>query len=145
MGSFNRAELCQLVGLFILYKLGHKYGHENIGLYRDDGLACFHGVSGSTSDRIIKDFERIFKKEFVLHITSAINKKVVSFLDTTFNCDTGISKPYKKPNGHPVSTYITSTINKKVVSFLDTTFNFDTGISKPYKKPNGHLYISTLI
>ena len=39
MGSFDGAEICELVGLFILNHLGKRFGKENIGLYRDDGLA----------------------------------------------------------------------------------------------------------
>ena len=34
MGSFDGAELCELVGLFILNDLANKYGTNNIGLYR---------------------------------------------------------------------------------------------------------------
>ena len=37
-GSYDGAEICELVGLFILNKLGQKFGKENIGLYRDDGF-----------------------------------------------------------------------------------------------------------
>ena len=37
MSSYDGAEICELVGLFILNKLGQKFGKENIGLYRDDG------------------------------------------------------------------------------------------------------------
>ncbi len=36
MGSYDGAEICELVGLFISNKLGQKFGKENIGLYRDD-------------------------------------------------------------------------------------------------------------
>ena len=32
MGSFNGAELCELVGLYILHILGEKYGKHKIGL-----------------------------------------------------------------------------------------------------------------
>ncbi len=39
MGSYDGAEICELVGLFILNNLGQKFGKENIHLYRDDGLA----------------------------------------------------------------------------------------------------------
>ena len=39
MGSYDGAEICELVGLFILNHLGKSFGKENIGLYRDDGLA----------------------------------------------------------------------------------------------------------
>ena len=36
MGSFDGAEICELVGPFVLYRLEEKYG-----LYRDDGMPCF--------------------------------------------------------------------------------------------------------
>ena len=34
MGSFDGAELCELVGLYILHILGEKYGKHRVGLYR---------------------------------------------------------------------------------------------------------------
>ena len=37
MGSFDGAETCELVGLFLLSQLSHL--SVNVGLYRDDGLA----------------------------------------------------------------------------------------------------------
>ena len=39
MGSFDGAEVCELVGLYILSKLQALLGQANVGLYRDDGLA----------------------------------------------------------------------------------------------------------
>ena len=33
MGSFDGAEMCELIGLFILNHLGKRFGKENIGLY----------------------------------------------------------------------------------------------------------------
>ena len=41
MGSFDGAETCEIVGSYILSKLTPEYGN-NIGLYRDDGLAVFN-------------------------------------------------------------------------------------------------------
>ena len=61
MGSFDGAELCKLVGLYILHILGEKYGKHGIGLYHDDGLACFGYISGPQAERIRKDFIKIFK------------------------------------------------------------------------------------
>ena len=40
MGSFDGAETCELVGSFLLSKLPVEYGND-IGLYRDDGVAAF--------------------------------------------------------------------------------------------------------
>ncbi len=39
MGSYDGAEICDLVSLFTLNNLRQKFGKENIGLYRDYGLA----------------------------------------------------------------------------------------------------------
>ena len=38
-GSYDVAETCELVGLFILEKIS-KIQNLNVGIYRDDGLAC---------------------------------------------------------------------------------------------------------
>ena len=34
------AEICQIVGLYLLDKLLNLLGKENVGLYRDDGLVA---------------------------------------------------------------------------------------------------------
>ena len=46
MDSFDGAEICKLVGLFVLSKLAEKFGKENVGLHRDDGLVLIEGVNG---------------------------------------------------------------------------------------------------
>ena len=55
IGSYDGAELCELVGLFILHSIGEIYGRNTCGLYRDDGLYCFHNITGSAADKIRKD------------------------------------------------------------------------------------------
>ena len=52
MGAYDGAEVCELVGIFILYKLSTKYKKNNIGLYRDDGLAFFKNISGPKSETL---------------------------------------------------------------------------------------------
>ena len=37
MGTHDGAEVCELIGIFLLNLLGRQYDTENIGLYRDDG------------------------------------------------------------------------------------------------------------
>lgn len=44
MDSFDEAEICELVGLFIFPKLNDKFGND-IGLFRDDGLAVLNAKS----------------------------------------------------------------------------------------------------
>jgi len=101
MGSFDGAEICELVGSYILKIIGEKYGNPNIGLYRDDGLAAFEHTSGPQSDRIRKDIIKLFE-EIGLKITIQTNLKIVNFLDITFNLNNGSHKPYKKPNDQPM-------------------------------------------
>ena len=37
MGSFNDAEICELIGLYMLYLLNTQHGRNRNGIYRDDG------------------------------------------------------------------------------------------------------------
>ena len=104
MGSYDGAEICKLVGLYILSILGKVYEIQNIGLYRDDGLACLHKISEPASDKIRKDIIRTFRENFGSKITITTNLKTVNFLDVTFNICTGKCQPYKKANDTP--TYI---------------------------------------
>ena len=60
MRSFDGAEICELIGLFVLHKLNEKFKPGNIGLYRDDGLAVFENLSGRAADEARKEFTRIF-------------------------------------------------------------------------------------
>ena len=98
MGGFHGAEVCDLVGLFLLSKLKHII--PNTGLYRDDGLA----VSDGTSRQIENMKKKICKvfQENQLSCTIEANAKVVNFLDVTLDLNTGIFKPYMKENDIPV-------------------------------------------
>ena len=51
MGSYDGAEVCELIGIFMLSLIGNKYNPNNIGLYRDDGLAVFKNTSGPQSEK----------------------------------------------------------------------------------------------
>ena len=63
MGSYDGAEICELVGLFILSKLTAVYKRNStIGLYRDDGLAALEGIGPRTADKIRTNFSAIFNE-----------------------------------------------------------------------------------
>ena len=94
MGAYDYAEVCELVGIFMLNKISEKYDKNNTGLYRDDGLAVFKNISGPESERMKKNFQSLCKK-YGLEIIIECNKKVVDFLDVTFNLKDGTYKPYK--------------------------------------------------
>ena len=63
MGSFDGAEVCELVGLFLLDQLAEILGKENVGLYRDDGLAVIKNSSGPAIERIRKMIIWIFNEK----------------------------------------------------------------------------------
>ena len=54
MGSYDGAEVCELVGLFILDTLNKQLDTGNICLYRDDGLMLMKNSNGSKADNIRK-------------------------------------------------------------------------------------------
>ena len=62
MGKYDRAEVCELVGLSILHILTKRFGHNKIGLYRDDRLGCFQNVSGPESEKVKKKLCKILKQ-----------------------------------------------------------------------------------
>ena len=102
MGSFDGAEVCELVGLYLLYHLSSVIGDKiNIGLYRDDGLAMLEATSGPETDRIRKKIEKLFK-DYNLHITTELGLIQTEFLDVTFNLKSGKYWPYRKPNDQPL-------------------------------------------
>ena len=90
---------CELVGVFILNKLEDRF--ENIGLYRDDGLAAIKTTSGRLADKARKQLIETFSK-FGLKITATANLRRVNFLDITLDLTDGTYKPYRKPNDEPL-------------------------------------------
>ena len=100
MGSYHGAEICELVGLYLLSQLAEVIPKESIGLYRDDGLA----VSSARPRQIEilkKKICKVFEKNN-LKVTIEANAKIVNFLDITLDLSTGIFKPYMKENDVPV-------------------------------------------
>ena len=57
MGSYDGAEVCELIGIFMLSLIGNIYNRNNIGLYRDDGLAVFKNTNDPQSEKIKKIFK----------------------------------------------------------------------------------------
>ena len=55
MDVYGAAAVYELVGTFLLYKLSLKYNKNDIGLYRDDGLAIFKNISDPKSEKAKKD------------------------------------------------------------------------------------------
>lgn len=56
LGTFDSADLCDLVGNFILDMQQNKFLSTSFRLYRDELLALSRGDNGHTVDMLRKDF-----------------------------------------------------------------------------------------
>lgn len=119
MGSFDGAETCELVGLYILSQL--KTLDINVGLYRDDGLAISKKTPRQT-ENIKKEICAIFSKNN-LKITIEANKKSVDFLDITLDLTTGMYKPYMKPNNTPLYVHKDSNHPPSIIKNIPININ----------------------
>ena len=95
MGSFDDAEVCELVGLYKLHHLSPVIGDKiNIRLNRDDGSAILQATSGPQTDQIRKKIKKLFKVHN-LHFTTELGFIQTDFLDVTFNLKSGKYWPYR--------------------------------------------------
>ena len=140
MGSYDGAEVCEIVGLFILNTISNVLEKGNVGLYRDDGLVVIRNKSPSETERIKKQLCSTFSKEFNLRITTEANQHVVNFLDITLNLQKNTFQPYRKPGDTPVYINIQSnhppsilkevpkSISKRIWSLSDSKDTFNNAI-----------------
>ena len=117
MGAFDGAEICELVGLFLLSEISKKYNKDNVGLYRDDGLAIFRDINGHQADKIRKNVYEIFKKHD-LKLEIQCNLKIINFLDITLDLNNGTYKPYRKPNDEAIYVHAKSNHPKNITKQL---------------------------
>ena len=92
MGAHDSAEVCELIGIFLLNLLGRQYNTKNSSLYRDDGLSIFKNWSGLQMEKIKKRLQKVFKNNG-LDIIIACNMKIVNYLNVTFNLNDGTYRP----------------------------------------------------
>ena len=136
MGAPDGAEVCELVGLFLLQSLNVLLPNLNIGLYRDDGLAVHGRIPGPQLDAIRKSIHDFFGQHG-LRVTVEINKTSVDFLDVTFDLKAECFAPFKKPNDQPLYVHkdsnhpdtvkrgIPRSVNKRLNTISSTKESFD--------------------
>ena len=142
MGSYDGAETCELIGTYMLSLIASKFKDE-VGLYRDDGLAVCKATPKEI-EKTKKEVSNVFKSKG-LKITIDANKKIVHFLDVTFDLTNGSYKPYMKPNNklsyvhrqsnHPPALLknIPLNINKRLTNISSSKEVFDESIA-PYQQ-----------
>ena len=75
MGSYDGAEVCELVGLDLLNKLSIVIDRSSVGLCRDDGLAAINNANGQNLTelgKILLHYSR--KKDFQLPSKQILSK-----------------------------------------------------------------------
>ena len=122
MGSYDEAEICELVGIYILSLLAQEIQKEDLGLYRDDGLFILSNHNGQQTDRKRKNIINIFK-ELGFKIEIQTKLKEVNFLDITLNLNNGTYQPYKKPNDKLLYINTLSNHPQQVIKQLPQAIN----------------------
>ena len=154
MGTFDGAEVCELVGTYMLNLLGEQCEKSNIGLYRDDGLAVFKDRSGPQNERTKKFIQKTFKEKG-LDIVIQCNMKVVNYLDATMNLTTGTTAPYRKPDeetnythahsDHPptITRQIPLSVEKRLsaLSSSEAIFEENKGYYQEALRRSGHDHV----
>ena len=88
--ALEGAEICKLVGNFLLYKLSEKYKRNNLTLYRDDRLTSFKNISGSVSEKKLNNIIINCLENMTLNLQlNAIEKSRIS------NMSLGIWKTHR--------------------------------------------------
>ena len=145
MVAYDGAEVCELVGTYILNMLSKKYNKTDFGLYCDHGLAVLKNKSGLQLEQEKKNIQSNISKKHELNIIIQCNMKVVNYLDVTFNLNDGTYKPYTKPNNeikyiHKNSNHPPSVIRQIPLSIESrlSTLSFNEKIFQeavpPYQK-----------
>ena len=75
MGSYDGAELCELIGIYIQSLLTNILSKDYMGLYRDDGLFILRKRNRQQTDRIRKKIINIFKNiDFKIEIVTNLTE-----------------------------------------------------------------------
>ena len=120
MGSYAGAEICTLVGIYILQKVSDSNifcGKWAFGLYRDDFIGVVMRPIREIEHGVKKQLVDIFKIAKLELEGFVIGKKTV-FLDVQFDLKKEEHRPYRKPNNN--TTYINTRSNhpKSVIRAL---------------------------
>ena len=95
MGTYNGAEVCELVGIYLLYKLSLKYNKNDIGLYGVMVQLFLKTLVVQNQKKL--DIQKLFK-ENEFDIVIQCNMKTVNYLDVTLDLENSTYHPYQKEN-----------------------------------------------
>ena len=78
MSAYGRADVCELIGTFMLSLLSKHISKNYIGLYRDAGLAILKNTSGPEAEQLKKKLQNLIKEK---DLDIIINLKITNYLD----------------------------------------------------------------
>ena len=122
MGSYDGAQITDLVGLMLLSKMKDKFPEINFSLYRDDGLGYHKKMTNQKLDRLRKSLHNFFAS-FGLKITIETGLQTVNFLDVTFDLCNNTFQPYRKPNDNPLYIHKDSNHPKHIINNIPKAIN----------------------
>ena len=100
-GSFDSAEVSELVGQFILFHMSKLIPKEQNGIYRDDAIMVLK-TTGRGCTKMGERLNVLFREKFDLKITFEANLNIVNFLDVTMSLEDGSYRPYRKDDLIPL-------------------------------------------
>ena len=136
MGSYHGAEICDLVGLYILNELSDVLPESTFGLYRDDGLAVTNMSRPCKLEQLNKKI-RAMMNNIGFKITIDVGKMKTNFLDISLDLDKDTYSPYRKPNSkilyinsqsnHPqhIKHALPKMVQKRLSTLSKTEIEFD--------------------
>ena len=93
IGSFHGAEICELLGLYLLEHIKDMIDPKHNTLYRDDGLSVVNNYSDANLERVCKKLRRSIN-DIGFNVTVEPGLKITSFLDITLDLTKDIYMSY---------------------------------------------------
>ena len=97
MGGFHGAEVCELVGLYMIDGLTKILPGGNVGLYRDDGLAAIPKQPGPETERLKKKIHA-YAHSIGLRFEIEVPSPRTEYLDIVMDLEKHTFMPYRKPD-----------------------------------------------
>ena len=119
MGSYDGAEISDLVGLYLLSKVQNL--GVSLGCFRDDWLG-YSRLTPRQTDNVKKQIKKIFN-DHGLKIEIEVNKDVVDFLDVTLDMRNCSYKPFTKPNSVPIYVHLQSNHPPSILQNIPQSVN----------------------